>query len=52
MATIYKFKVKCVSAFCAFSDNEIKEIIEKSLKNWKDEETGLKLESIEIKKEN
>jgi hypothetical protein len=49
MATIYKFKVKCVSAFCAYSEEEIKLIIENALRKWKSA-TGLKLESIEVEK--
>jgi hypothetical protein len=49
MATVYKFQVKCVSPFCTFKTEEIKRIIEDALIKWKDDETRLKLESIEVK---
>jgi hypothetical protein len=49
MATIYKFEVKAVSAFKAYHEDVIKEIIENALNNFVDENTGLTLESIEIK---
>ena len=49
MATLYRFDVKCVSAFCAYDQEFIQELIENALKDFQDKETGLKLESIEIK---
>jgi hypothetical protein len=48
MATVYKFKVRCVSPFCSFKSQKIKKIIEEALIKWQDEETRLKLESIEV----
>jgi hypothetical protein len=52
MATVYKFEVECCSAFCAYPEKEIAGIIEKALKDFEDETTGLRLESITIKKPN
>lgn len=49
MATIYNFKVKCVSPFYEFNDKIISKIIEESLTKFRDETTGLTLESIEVK---
>jgi hypothetical protein len=48
MATVYKYNVECVSAFCSFSNDTIKQIIEKALIEWEDSFTGLKLESIKV----
>jgi hypothetical protein len=52
MATVYKFEVVCVSAFCAYDDEHIAKIIEDALKNYTDLDSGLKLESISVKKLN
>lgn len=49
MATVYKFKVKCVSVFCAYTREQVAKIIEEALKKYKDPETGLRLESIEVR---
>lgn len=52
MATVYKFDVECVSAFCAYDDEFIAGIIEKALKEYINPDSGLKLESISVKKPN
>jgi hypothetical protein len=52
MATVYRFEVECVSAFCAYSEEDIAKLIEKALKDFEDEITGLRLESISVKKLN
>lgn len=49
MATLYRFDVKCVSAFCAYDQEFIQQLIEDTLKDFQDKDTGLKLESIEVK---
>jgi len=49
LATIYKLEVKCVSAFCMYSNNIIEDIITKVLTEWKDKHSQLGLESIEVK---
>lgn len=51
MATIYRFKVECVSAFCAFPKERIAKLIIDALKNFDDEITGLRLESISVKED-
>jgi hypothetical protein len=48
MATIYKFKVECVSAFCAYPEQEIACAIANALKQFEDKKTGLRLESISV----
>ena len=48
MATIYEFNVRCVSAFCAYNQETIKQIVKDALENWENKKTGLKLESIKI----
>ena len=52
MATVYKFEVECVSAFCAYPEKQIQEIIENALKTFEDKTSGLRLESITVKKPN
>ena len=52
MATIYEFNVRCVSAFCAYDQETITQIVKDALKNWEDKETGLKLESITVEDKN
>ena len=52
MATVYKFEVECVSAFCAYPEIQIKEIIENALKQFEDKASGLRLESITVNKPN
>ena len=51
MATIYKVKIKTVSAFCAYDEKYIKEMFEKFLKEYKDKDTKLGFESTEIEVE-
>jgi hypothetical protein len=46
VATVYRFDVKCCSAFCAYKQEFIQKLIEDSLKSFVDKDTGLKLESI------
>tara|TARA_R110000850_G_scaffold34024_3_gene92275 strand:- start:209 stop:373 length:165 start_codon:yes stop_codon:yes gene_type:complete len=48
MATVYKIKIKTVSAFVNYNEAQITEIIEKLLKNYKDKQTGLGFEATEI----
>lgn len=48
MATVYKFNVSVVSAFLAHPQDKIADIIADALKNYVDEETGLKLESVVV----
>lgn len=48
MATVYKIKIKTVSAFVNYNEAEITEIIEKLLKEYKDNKTGLGFEATEI----
>ena len=49
MATVYRFDVECVSAFCSYPPETIRKIIEDSLTSFCDKDTGLKLESISVK---
>jgi hypothetical protein len=51
MATIYKIKIKTVSAFCAYNEKYIKEMFEKFLKEYKDKDSKLGFESTEIEVE-
>ena len=48
MATVYKIKIKTVSAFVNYNENAMTEIIEKLLKEYIDEKTGLGFEATEI----
>jgi len=48
MATVYKIKIKTVSAFCNYNEAQMTEIIEKLLKEYKDKQTGLGFEATEI----
>jgi hypothetical protein len=48
MATVYKIKIKTVSAFVNCNEKDMTEIIEKLLKDYKDKKTGLGFEAIEI----
>ena len=47
MATVYKIKIKTVSAFIDIDPIEIKTLLTKSLENYK-HSTGFKLESTEV----
>jgi isochorismate hydrolase len=49
MATIYKFDVRCVSAFQAYPEDMIQKVIEDALRDFRDTYTRLQLESIEVK---
>lgn len=51
MATIYKIKIKTVSAFCAYDEKYIKEMFEKFLNDYKDKNNNLGFESTEIEVE-
>ena len=51
MATIYKIKIKVVSAFRAYDEKYIKEMFEKFLKGYKDNDNKLGFESTEIEVE-
>jgi len=51
MATVYKIEIKTVSAFCAYDEKYMKEMLEKFLKEYKDEKTKLGFENTEIKVE-
>lgn len=48
MATVYEIKIKTTSAFCAYDEKYVKKILEKFLKEYKDEQTKLGFESTEI----
>lgn len=48
MATVYRIKIKTVSAFCNYSESDVVCIIEKLLKDYSDEKTGLGFEATEI----
>lgn len=49
MATIYKIKIKTISAFVAHDEKYVQQVFEKFLKTYKDEYTGLGFESIKVK---
>jgi hypothetical protein len=51
MATIYEIKIKTVSPFCNYTEEYIKELFEKFLKEYKDKESGLSFESTEVEVE-
>lgn len=53
MATVYKIDIKTTSAFKSYSENYVKEMFEKFLKEYRDEKTGLGFEctKVEVKKE-
>lgn len=52
MATIYKGEFKVCSPFCSYHPEDVKEILKKiftkAIKEYRDPETGLGLESFEI----
>jgi len=48
MATVYKVKIKTVSAFVAHDEAHVTEIFEKFLKDYRDPKTGLGFEATEI----
>lgn len=48
MATIYKIKIKTVSPFISYTEEQVKEIIIELLKQYQDNTTGLKFESTEV----
>lgn len=51
MATIYRIKIKTVSAFCAYDEKYIKDMFEKFLKDYRDKDNLLGFESTEIEVE-
>lgn len=51
MATIYNIKIKTVSAFCAYDEEYIENMFKKFLAEYRDEDTNLGFESIEIEME-
>ena len=51
MATIYKVKIKTVSAFQAYDEKYIEKMFKEFLKEYKDPNTGLGFESTEIEVE-
>lgn len=48
MATVYQADVKFVSAFVAYSEKQIQEILKEFLSHYRDAETGLGFESITV----
>lgn len=48
MATVYKIEITTVSAFCAYNEKYIKNMLEKFFKEYKDKDTNLGFESTEI----
>lgn len=48
LATVYKIKIKTVSAFVNYNEAQMTKIIEKLLKEYKDKQTGLGFEATEI----
>lgn len=48
MATLYKIKIKTVSAFCAYDEAYMTELFEKFLREYKDKDNGLGFEATEI----
>lgn len=51
MATIYKIKIKTVSAFNAYDEKYMKKMFEKFLKEYRDKDTNLGFENTEIEVE-
>ena len=51
MATIYNIKIKTVSAFYSYSEEDVEKILKKLIKNFKDNKTGLGFESTEVEVE-
>ena len=43
MATVYEVKLRIVSEFCSYSEKDISNIIESVIREYTDENTGLKL---------
>jgi hypothetical protein len=48
MATVYKLEVDAESAFIAYNEEQICEVVKKALEAYVDPVTGLKLESVEV----
>ena len=48
MATIYNIKIKTVSAFSAYSEEEVEQILKDFLKKYRHPKTKLGFESTEI----
>lgn len=51
MATVYKIKIKTVSAWVNYNEDYIKKMFENFMKEYKDEFTQHKFESTEIEVE-
>lgn len=51
MATIYNIKIKTVSPFVSFDEKYMKDMFEKFLRKYRDENTGTGFESTEIEVE-
>lgn len=43
MATVYKVDMMICSEFCSYPADELKVILEKMIKEWRDKESGLGL---------
>jgi len=48
MATVYRFNVECVSAFCSYPEEDIAKIIKEALEKFEDNNTGMTLESVSV----
>lgn len=48
MATVYKIKIKTTSAFCAYDEKYVRELLEKFLRDYRDEKSGLGFEGTEV----
>lgn len=48
MATLYKIKIKTVSAFCAYDEAYMVDMFQKFLHEYKDKNTGLGFVATEI----
>lgn len=51
MATIYKIKIKTVSAWTAYNEDYMKKMFEKFLKEYRDKDTHLGFECTKIEVE-
>jgi len=51
MATVYKIKIKTVSAFTSYDEEYMKKMFEKFLKEYKDEKSGRGFENTEVEVE-
>ncbi len=51
MATVYKIKIKTVSAFVNYDEKYMKELLEKFLKEYRDKDNKLGFENTEVEVE-